>query len=94
MKRIDGYVDTIDFREMQSCVSYPNCFIQAMNIDQIREFKHLIDWDTVIVEFWTKRKDFRKICKEFKKDIRKVYDKWGYEELDELTEEEWKECLG
>ena len=53
----------MDFREKQNQIEYPNCYIMKMDIDEIREFRDLISWDYVIVEEWTKRKDFKKICK-------------------------------
>lgn len=89
--RIDAY-NSIDFRQMLECISYHNCFIEEMDIDNIRQFKNLIDWNFAIVSHLSKRTDFKEICKEFKEEIKEVYQKWEFD-LDELTKEEWKECL-
>lgn len=91
-ERIINCYTSVDFRQMRECISYANCFIQEMQLDEIRQFRDLIDWNFEIVSFLSKRKDFVIICKEFKKEIEVVYNKWSYD-LNELTKEQWKKIL-
>lgn len=95
--RIDSYVPNIDFREWREFgnVSWPNNFLEHMSLDELRQFKNDIWWFQDFIKQLAKRSDFKKICEQFREEIREVYEKWGTEiDWDDFTEgKEWKEYL-
>ena len=66
-----------------------------MSLDELRQFKNEIWWIQDFIKDLAKRSDFKKICEQFREEIREVYDKWGTEiDWDDFTEgKEWKEYL-
>ena len=95
VSRIDSYVPNIDFREYRGCVSWPNNFLEHMSLDELRQFKNEIWWMQDFIKQLAKRSDFKKICEQFREEIREIYEKWGTEiDWDDFTEgKEWKEYL-
>ena len=85
----------IDFREFREYVSYSNNFLEHMSLDELRQFKNDIWWIQDFIKQLAKRSDFKKICEQFREEIREIYEKWGTEiEWDDFTEgKEWKEYL-
>lgn len=93
--KIDSYVPNIDFREFREYVSYSNTFLEHMSLDELRQFKSEIWWFKDFIKQLAKRSDFKKICEQFREEIREIYEKWGTEiDWDDFTEgKEWKEYL-
>ena len=93
--RIDSWDKQYDFRERREYVSLSNNFLEHMSLDELRQFKNEIWWIQDFIKQLAKRSDFKKICEQFREEIREVYEKWGTEiEWDDFTEgKEWKEYL-